>query len=68
MDLAVVKMRADFSYSALNNPGDLQQCIRAAYQSAEFLINESRVREIADRIVKTHLRFNIPDIISVQIS
>ena len=62
MDLAIMKMRADFSYSALNNLGDLQQCIRTAYQSAEFFTNESHVREIADRIVKMHLRLNIPDI------
>jgi hypothetical protein len=64
MDLALEKMRADFSYSALNNTADLQQCIRTAYQSARFLTDESRVQEIADRIVKTHLSFNIPDLTS----
>lgn len=66
MDLAIEKMKADFSYSALNNLGDLQECIRAVYQSADFLIQESSVRGIVDRMVKTHLRLNIPDITNPQ--
>lgn len=66
MDLAIEKMKADFSYSALNNLGDLQECIRAVYQSADFLIRERSVRGIVDRMVKTHLRLNIPDITNPQ--
>lgn len=62
MDLALAKMAADFSFSALNNQGDLQQCVRAAYQSAEFLMNEGHVRKARDRIVKTHPSLSIPDI------
>ena len=63
MELALVKMRADFRYSALNNTGDLQQCIRMAYESAQFLTDEARVRGIAERLVK-NFHFHIPDITS----